>query len=178
VGQRFFFPYYLKAGTAIAARAQCSQASITMRVAIRVIGQPSNPAAVPVGQFSETIGTITNSQGVSFTPGTSADGSWTSLGTTAKAMWWWQIAYSIANGTITAEQTHIELAHGDGSNKHIIVKLTHAGTTAEVCADLMGGNHSLSCFRPVPAGATLYVRGRCNGAPDTGYNAVAIGIGG
>jgi hypothetical protein len=177
-GQRFLFPYYLKATTAVAARIQCSQASITMRVAIRVIGQPSNSACVPVGQFSETIGTITNSQGVGFTPGNAADGSWQSLGTTAKAMWWWQLAFSVANGTITAEYTHVELAYGDVTNKRLIIKATHGGTTGETIGDLMMGNRSFSCFCPVPAGATLYVRGRCNNAPDTGYNAVAVGIGG
>jgi hypothetical protein len=31
---------------------------------------------------------------------------------------------------------------------------------------------------PVPAGVNIYIRGRCNGAPDTGYNATVIGIGG
>lgn len=30
----------------------------------------------------------------------------------------------------------------------------------------------------VPAGATLYIRGSCSGSTVTGWNAVAVGIGG
>jgi hypothetical protein len=51
-------------------------------VSAKFWGDPSNPECVPVGQYSETIGTISGSAGVVFTPGNAADGAWTSLGTT------------------------------------------------------------------------------------------------
>ena len=178
-GAQFLLPFFIKAGSQVACRVQCSQTVITVRVAAKFYGFPDRPEAVPAGSFSETMGTITNSQGVSFTPGNAADGTYVSLGATTKPMWWWQLCYSIANGTITAESTFIDLAWGDGSNKHVIMRAQHIGATTEACADVLAvnKNHAL-CYCPVPAGATLYVRGRCNNAPDTGYNAVALGIGG
>lgn len=179
-GHRFFFPLFIKAGSTVAARIQGSHGTGTAsRVGVKFYGRPSNPAAVPVGSFSETIGTITNSNGVSFTPGNAADGSWTSLGTTAKAMWWWQLGYQIDNGTITAEYTYIDLAYGDASNKHLILRKMHQGTTSEQTGAIVDTTDlAYEAFCPVPAGATMYVRGRCLNAPDTGYNAVAVGIGG
>lgn len=179
-GFEFIFPLFIKAGSSVAVRIQGSNATAgTVRVGVKFYGLPSRPEAVPVGYFSETIGTITNSQGVSFTPGNAADGSWVSLGTTVLPLWWWQLAFQVSNATITAEYTTIELAYGDGSNKHIICERMHQGTTSEQIGCVLNPNLFLwEAFCPVPAGATLYVRGRCNNAPDTGYNAVAIGIGG
>ena len=178
-GHKFFFPIFIPAGSQVAIRTQCSQASITAKVQAMFFGRPGRPEAMPCGQFSETIGTITNSNGVSFTPGNAADGTWVDLGATAKDMWWWQLAYSVSNATITAEYTYIELAVGDATNKHIIHRAMHGGTTAEVAGMVLTTNRSpWASYWPTPAGAHLYVRGRCLNAPDTGYNAVAIGIGG
>jgi hypothetical protein len=178
-GHQFFFPLKIKAGTAIAARIQGSHGTATAsRVGIRLYGKPSRPEAVPCGALTETIGTITNSSGVSFTPGNAADGSWVSLGTTTNPLWWWQLAYQVSNAVITAEYTYIELAYGDASNKHIILKRMHQGTTSEQIGTILNGNLTpYEAYCPVPAGATMYVRGRCLNAPDTGYEAVAIGVG-
>lgn len=178
-GHCFVFPFFIKSGSQVACRIQCSQASITCRVIARFYGLPSNPMVVPRGSFSETIGTITNSSGVTITPGNAADGSWQLIGTTTKAMWWWQLGYSIANGTITGEVTFIEVARGDGSNKHIFFKTQHLGNVAETVGDLLIANKShLNAFCHVPGGTGIYARGRCNNAPDTGYNVNMIGIGG
>ena len=177
-GHRFMFPLYIPAGSAVACRMQCAQASITARVAAKVYGQPTHSGNMPVGAFCETIGSVTNSSGQTFTPGNAGDGNWADLGATAKATWWWQLSYQVSNGTITAEYTYIDLAWGDASNKHIIMRAMHGGTTAELNGDLLKANRSLSAFSPVPAGANIYVRGRCVNAPDTGYNALAHGIGG
>jgi len=178
-GHRFLFPLFIKAGSSVAVRIQGSHGTATAsRVAARFYGQPSGQERMPVAGVAETIGSITNSNGVSFTPGNAADGSWVSLGTTTNPLWWWQIAYQIDNGTITAEYTYIEIAFGDGSNKHIISRIMHQGTTSEQIGSLLDGNLNVfEAFCPVPAGATIYIRGRCLNAPDTGYNGVAIGIG-
>lgn len=178
--QQFFFPYFIKSGSSVAVRIQGANATAgTVRVGTRFYGQQSRPETFPVGTYSETLGTITNSNGVSFTPGNAADGSWVSLGTTAKPLWWWQLGYQIDNSTITAEYTYIELAVGDGSNKHVIQRVMHGGTTNETVGSVIDPRSCwFESYHPVPAGAELFVRGRCNNAPDTGYNAVAIGIGG
>lgn len=179
IPQSFAFPLFIKSGSQVAVRIQGSNATAgTVIVSARFLGQPSNPENVPCGQFTETIGTITNSQGQSFTPGNAADGTWQSLGTTAKAMWWWQLGWQVSNAGTAVERTYIELAHGDGSNKHTILKTMSSSTNAEQNGAFFNGNLSAGCYRYVPAGATLYVRGRCENAPDSGYNAVAIGVGG
>lgn len=178
-GHFFLFPFRIPAGASVAVRIKGANGTAgTVRVAAEFHGQTSNPM-FPVGSIAETIGTVTNALGVSFTPGNAADGSWVDLGATTNPLWWWQLGYQIDNATVTAEYTYIDLAWGDGSNKHIIKRLMHGGDTSERIGDLFAGNlNPCNSFAPVPAGAHLYVRGRCNNAPDTGYNAVAIGIGG
>jgi len=179
-GHYFLLPFRIPAGASVAVRIKGANGTAgTVRVAAEFYGQSGDPLALPVGTISETIGTITNALGVSFTPGNAADGSWVDLGTTTNPLWWWQLAYQIDNATVTAEYTYIDLAWGDGSNKHLIKRIMHGGDTSERIGDLFAGNlNAYKSYCPVPAGVNLYVRGRCNNSPDTGYNAVAIGIGG
>lgn len=178
--KEFLFPFFIKAGSSVAARVQGSNATAgTVRVSVRFYGQPSNPQAVPVGNIAQTFGTITNSNGTSFTPGNAADGTWVSLGTATTPLWWWQLGHQVDNATITAEYTYIDVGVGDGTNKRIIQRIMHGGTTAEIAARVLGNKTAIpEAFCPVPAGAEIWVRGRCNNAPDTGYNATVIGIGG
>lgn len=178
--RRFLFPLFIKAGSSVAVRIQGSHATAgTVRVAVVFYGQPSNPEAILVGQYSETIGAITGSAGVSFTPGNAAEGSWQSLGTTTRALWWWQLCAQVSNGTITAQYTHIDLAYGDGTNMVMIIEnlvLGVYGTDERMGQPCLA--NAVEGFCEVPAGATLYVRGWCNTSPATGYNAVAVGVGG
>jgi len=175
------FPIFIKAGSSVAVRIQGSNATAgTVRVAARFYGQPSRPEAVPVGTVSQTFGTITNSNGQSVTPGNAADGSWVDLGAVSPSpLWWWQLGYGIDNATITAEYTYLEVAFGDATNKVTIFKVMHGGTTGETCG-LAAQTSLLACaaYQPVPVGANIYVRARCNNAPDTGYHVTVVGIGG
>jgi len=109
-----------------------------VRIGIRAYGQPSAPWLLPVGQYSETLGTITNSNGVSFTPGNAADGTWASLGTTTRDLWWFQLGYQVDNGTVTAEFAWIELGAGGSGTQRALLRRAHAGTTAEAVGDGMG----------------------------------------
>lgn len=179
-GHFFLFPIFIKAGSSVAVRIQGSNVTAgTVRVCIKFYGQPSDPDNCLVGTFAETIGSIASSQGTSFTPGNAADGSWTSLGTTTNNLWWWQICYQVSNTTVTVEETYIDIAYGDASNKVLIMRIMHIGSAIEECGPLIPYNlNFLEAYCPVPAGSNIYVRGRCLNAPDTGYNAVAIGIGG
>lgn len=178
--KQFFFPMFVKAGSSVAARVQGSNATAgTVRISMVFYGRPSNPESILVGQYSETIGTITGSAGVSFTPGNGAEGSWTSLGTTTRPLWWFQLGIQVSNGTITAHYGIYDLAVGDGTNKDIIIEdlfLFYGGTTED--HRQTSQNNFLEGYYEVPAGATLYVRGYNSASPPTGYNAVAIGIGG
>jgi hypothetical protein len=129
--------------------------------------------------YSESLGTPTGSSGVTFTPGNAADGTWVSLGTTSKPLWWWQVSYQINNSTITVEYTYVQIAHGDSTNKHPIMSIMHGSTTGETCGTVINNNlNPYEAYCPVPAGTEIWIRGRCNGAPDSGYSGIAIGIGG
>jgi hypothetical protein len=175
------FPIFIKAGSSVAAKVQGSHATAgTCYLVAKFYGKPSNPENVPAGMFSESIGsTASTTLGTAITPGNAADGSWASLGTTSKNLWWWQMGYQINNGTITAEYTFLELAFGDATNKVTIFRAMHGGTTTETCG-LAAQTPLLVCaaYQPVPAGSNIYLRARTNNAPDTGYNAMALGIGG
>jgi hypothetical protein len=179
-GKTFYFPMFIKSGSSVAARVQGSNATAgTVRIAMIFYGQPSNPEVVLVGQYSETIGAITGSAGVAFTPGTGAESSWVSLGTTTRSLWWWQLCVQVSNATITAHYVHVDLAYGDATNPIPIIQnlfMFYGGTTE----DQRQANYQamLEGFCEVPAGAALYVRGWSDAAPPSGYNAVAVGVGG
>jgi hypothetical protein len=177
----FIFPICIKAGSSVAVRVQGSNATAgTVRVVGDFFGRPTNPELVPVGQWAETIGTITNSNGTSITPGNAAEGSWVSLGTTTKDLWHWQIGAQVDNGTIAAQYATIDLAYGDATNKEIILEDVAIGFygTAEIKARTLNGRALCRAQRYVPAGSTIYARARCSTSPATGYNVTAIGIGG
>jgi len=178
--KNFFFPIFIKAGSSVAVRIQGSNATAgTVRVAIIFYGQPSNPEAVLVGQYSETVGAITGSAGVSFTPVNGSEGAWASLGTTTRPCWWWQLGVQVSNGTIVAQVTHVDLAYGDGTNMVMIIEnLVVLFNSTDEAQGQMNHRNLVEAFCEVPAGATLYVRGWCSTTPASGYNAVAVGIGG
>lgn len=180
-----YLPLGIKAGSSVAVRVRGSNSTAgTVRFAARFYGRKSG-LLLPVGSYSQTFGADTaTSKGTAFTPGNAADGSWVDLGAITNPLWWWQVGYAIQNGTvstntITAEYTYIEVAVGDASNKQAVFKVMHGGTTAETCGlaaqtQLLG----IAAYCPAAAGQNVYVRGRCNNAPDAGYHATVLGIGG
>lgn len=175
-GKPFTFPLFIPSGASVGARMQCSTASETMSILARFLGQPTRPELVRAGRYSETIGTITNSRGVSLTPGSSdAEGAWTSLGTTSRSLWWWQIGTQISNSAKSALTYSYDLGWGDGTN--ITQIITNYQTRALADESEQSFYLSAQGDGDVPAGATIYIRASCSGSPDATVNAVAIGIG-
>ena len=177
----FQFPFFIKSGSSVAVRVQGSNATAgTVLVVADFYGRPTNPEMVPCGTYSETIGTITSSNGTSITAGSTAEGAWTSLGTTAKDLWDWRVGYQIDNGTITASYYAVDLAYGDATNKEIILENIAFGFygTAEIKASTLMGRSLIRSSRYVPGGSTIYARVACSTTPLTGSNVTAIGIGG
>ena len=176
--QTFVLPIRIPAGSAIAVRVQGSNATAgTVRVMGKYWGKPSRPESVFRGQAAEIVGTITNSGGVSFTPGNAADGSWTSLGTTTRANKWWQLGVQCSNAVTGGAYYYFDLAYGDGSNYVQILRDARFTSTSEMIRHSFSMAMLVESFCEVPAGATMYVRGRCNTGPDAGWNAVAVGVG-
>lgn len=176
----FVFPFFIKAGSSVAVRVQGNNATAgTVRVVATFYGRPTSPEMVPYGTVSQTLGTITGSAGTTVAPGNAAEGTWTSLGTTTRDLWHWQMGVQLSNGTITAQYATYDLAYGDATNKEIIIEDKHVGFygTAEIKASNMN-RHLVEAYRYVPSGSTIYARGRCSTAPTATYNVTAIGIGG
>lgn len=178
-GIRYKFPFFIPAGSTIAARIQCGQATAgTPRVGVEIVGAPSRPEAVRAAQYSEVLGTITNSRGTLVTSGTSGtEGSWVSLGTTTRDLWWWQVCCGWQASSTNAANHFVDLAVGDATNKKLIIQNSiWSTTTAEMVqhptADTMA-------YCEVPAGSEIWVRSTAaQASASLGMHALAIGLGG
>lgn len=182
-GREFFFPIFIPSGSSIAGRVRrVSVTAGTVRVAVKAFGRRTMPEWMPVGSYSETLGVTEDASvdATSFTPGNAANGNWASLGTLSRPCWWHQLGYQIDNTAVTAEYTYIDLGYGDGTsgNTKTIQRFMHGGNTTEQIGAVFDNAHPFNCYAPLPAGETLWVRGRCNNSPDTGYQAGYVGVGG
>lgn len=172
----YWFPVRIPAGATVAARTSQSVISATCRVSIAVRGKPSRPDLIPWGTTVTAFGVGASSNGTSITPGTSgADGTYVSLGTPSKPHFFWQVGFGINNATTTALGYNIDLARGDGSNKHLIISdAQFIATTTERMWRLV--NDFNEGWAPAGAESTIYVRGSCSGTPVTGCTAIAYGV--
>lgn len=174
-GIEYYFPLFIPSGSKVAAAAA---GSTTDQIVVTVIfyQKPPNPMSMKYGSFTETFGMTTATAGTSITPGTTNEGSWTSIGTTAKRCWWWQIGVQvITSDTVwSAGNMHIDLAVGDATNKDII--LTDSRALVLSSEALIRPKHGIEY--DVPAGSTLYIRAQYSVALDDGYNFTAYGLGG
>jgi hypothetical protein len=174
-GVWYYFPLFIPAGAAVAARARGTNAT-AIRVGAIFMQRPSNPSQFRKGSFVETVG-ANGIVGTAVTSGTTNKGSWTSLGTTTKRCWFWQLGVQV-NASDTAwgaVGVHGDLAVGDGTSYDVIILdqpfLTTTGETSTNPPITVG------CEWDVPAGSTLYARLQCSGTADT-YGVTAYGCGG
>lgn len=176
----YLLPLYIPAGASVAARSQSNAASRTAKLLFKIFGGLSNPEVMPTTLYAENLGANTaNSQGVSFTPGNAAWGSYTSLGTTSLDLSWVQLGVQMSTATAGSDTTWIELAIGDGTNFRTLMRELYTQNTAEQIMPVAKTNLIVPrvSVPVIPAGSTLYVRGFAAAAPTAGYNACAIGMG-
>lgn len=174
----YTFPFYVPEGATIGYRTQSATASKYAMISTFANGRLTHAESALKGMISETLGVDTaTTLGTSFTPGNATDGSWVSLGTTSYDMWWWQPGYDINSSSVSAEATYIEWAWGDSSNKHRLFRNMHAGGSWRLGWYTLEHLSPYAAYCPLPAGTELWVRGKCQNAPDSGYNASIIGIG-
>jgi hypothetical protein len=177
VGLNYYFPLYIKAGSTVAVRASVNNATVgTLRAKIRIFGAPRDRRDVSVGSKVIAYGISTGtSTGTAVTPGTTSEGTWTSLGTIATGdnPWFWQYGVGINQGTITAVGYTGDLGIGDASNKAIVGEdRVWQGTTGEQWYDDGYGIHHYQAKE----GDIVYGRLQCSGTAVSGISMAAYGV--
>lgn len=180
-GISYFFPLKIPAGTSIGAKASVNNATVgTLRVSCKLFCKPSAPELVRVGSYVKTFGeTTASSRGTAFTPGGASEGTYVQLGSAIAAadspLWYWECGIGIDNTAITANVVHVDVGLGDATNKRIAIDNQWFGmSTNETIGKAAGG-----AYQNGAAGDLVYVRGQSGPAgPDTGFTAIAYGVGG
>jgi hypothetical protein len=176
----YYFPLFIKAGTALAARAQVGNATAgTLRVICKVYMKPSRPELLRFGSWVQAIGLDTaNSRGTAFTPGTGAKGSWASLGTgLAKDAWWWQASCSIDDATTNAMTMLMDIGAGTTGNQRILLNnMVHVANSGEEMG--MYPPPMFECVHEVPAGTEIWARAYATIASNDNETACVYALGG
>jgi hypothetical protein len=179
-GYWYYFPLFLKAGTAIGTAHQNSAASTpAMRVAIRIYGKPSRPDLLKVGTRVQTLGAVlgSTSGNLPVTPGTGVMGSYTSsIGTTSFDAWWWQLGILSSDTSMSTNGYLFDVAVNT-TNK--ILCMEHVpyivGGTAERASKAAFGMSMPYKF--VSSGQDVFVRGAAATAPDSTMTSLVYALG-
>lgn len=185
-GYWYYFPLYLKAGTAIGGSQQSSNTTANLQVTLKAFGKPSRPELLKVGTKVQTYGAVTGTtSGTNISPGTNAKGVYTaSLGTSSYDQFWWQggLGYadsSIGGGASTSEASFLDVAVSNdaGTTKYIAA----ADIKANFSANEQGGKEAFGHTPPfwfLPSGGTVYMRAASTVVANTTPTAIAYGLGG
>lgn len=177
-GIKYAFPLRIPAGATVAARAQVNNATaLTLLVAIRLQGKPTRPALMAYGDRVQAVGVVAaSSRGTAVVPGNGSKSAWVSLGALTYPAWWWQLGYGLDDSTMTARIHLVDIAaDNNGTTPKKLIEDVLLGNSG---GEAITMNLSLGQGAPVVAGATLYGRALCGGAPDNGtYSIIAYGCG-
>jgi len=174
-GVQYFFPLFIKAGTAIGAKSSVNNATVgTVSVGLKLLCKPSRPDLLRLGTQVRTYGsTAASSSGTAVTPGGASEGAWTSIGTVAAGdrPWFWQVGIGINNATMNNNGMHVDLGIGDGSNKRVVIQdeLILTSTTETISARYSGA-YAKAC-----PGDVIYGRAQGTSAV-TGTSLIAYGV--
>lgn len=172
---RYFFPLFLKAGTAIGMRQQCSTGATAMRIGIKLMIKPSRPELLRIGSKVETIGAVTaSSDGQAMTPGSNVVGAWATIGTLTGAPWWWQCGVRLADTSMGSGTMLVDLSLGDATFKRVAHCCTQINDTNERV-----GKSAIGEFEPFHqgvAGETVFMRASAAATADSACTGVAYGV--
>jgi hypothetical protein len=177
-GYWYYFPLYLKAGTAIGAAHQSVAAgTVALRMGIKLHGKPSKPELLRYGTRVQTIGATTASTtGVAVTPGTGAYGSYSaSLGTLDRDAWWWQLGIGSADTTMTANGYLFDVAV-NATNKLFCMEDVPYSVSSTIEIASMASQGPSPPIRDVQSGEDVYVRAAAVAAPDTSMTAIVYAL--
>lgn len=168
------FPIHVPAGSRIGARASVNNATVgTLRVYITVDGRPTHPEMVWKGTKVEAIGIVSGSStGTTVTPGTTSEGSWTSLGTVSDRARYWEVGMGVNDSTMTANGHHLDLSAGASGGAVIILTDALASTTSAE----QQFSSSNGTYRTVGAGSTIWGRCQCSGTADSNISMAAYAV--
>jgi len=178
-GHKFYFPLFLKAGTAIGARTQDTVIDATVRLAIKVFGKPTHPELVKFGTSVQTMGADTaTTAGITVVPGVSSVyGSYSATyGTLARDAWWWQLGYGLNDSSMSDGRQAWDIAH-DTTAKILCAQgiESSAVSAEETVKEAFGHRLPIRC---ASAGSSVYVRAlTTNSTADSGYSAVVYAVG-
>lgn len=175
-GLYYYFPLFIPAGASVAARAQ-STVVTALRVGTFAMQRANAPHTFRRGCFTETYGVTTPPDGTAIVPGTTSEGAWTQVGTTAQRVWWWQAALQVnaADVSWNAAAIHIDVAVGDATNKDIIIQdmlVTTSSAEAMINGPLTAGVEF-----DTRAGTNVYMRAQHSGTLDA-YTGAVYALGG
>lgn len=181
------FPLFIPAGSAIAAKASTNNATPgQMRVGIRCWQKPSRPDLVRTAAYVDTFGAVTaSSRGTTITPGTVAEGTWTSLATnltSGRRYWWWQGGVGCNNATMTGNLAYAT-DFGIGTSNTVVDAIYEdedwyvPNTSETLCVNRFGDHRYV---REITGDGALDVwcRMQVTAAADSGISAALYGCGG
>lgn len=173
----YYFPLYIPSGTNLGARAQINSSLLgNLYVYVVGFGQPRNPEALKFGNYVFSVGAVSaSSAGTSITSGTTNDGAWTSLGSSASPAWWWQCGMGCNDSTMNPLNYTMDVAAGSP------VKILIEDQTINQVANsetMSKPPMSEMCEDYVPADTVINARLQCSGTADGGLSGIAYGLGG
>jgi hypothetical protein len=177
-GVLYYFPIIIPPGASLSAKASVNNVTVgTARVILTTAVLPSRAPNAWYGTYVRTYGsTPASSSGTAITPGTTSDGTWTSLGTVAAgdAIRYLEFGFGINNATTAAMVYGVDVGVGDGTNFKIASENTMVWTTS---AEAVSKPNCVGGWCDAFPGDGIYGRMQGSGTPDTGISMAAYGVG-
>lgn len=181
-GISYYFPLYIPSGSSIGIQAT-GTAAIPFNTAVKLYGRPRNPDSINAGgyviNYGTTIGTgATGAVGTAITVGTTAEGAYTSVGTTTRDHWWWQMGHTLIDTNIAAAGVSFDMAAGSS--------ITLNNRIFEDQFFFYDGSERIwNCLLPLytyygktATGDIIYIRGQSSALAETSLSVAAWGLGG
>lgn len=175
-GTMYRFPIWIKAGSSIGVAAAVNSATLTaINVFCRVRGAPSTPQHLYVGTYIDQFGvSVATSAGAAFTPGTTSEGAWTSLGTLTRPANAFEVGIGVNDSTMTSAALDVDVGIGDSSHRKIaIANLPIATSAIETVTKPTALEYAQGAI-----GDQVWIRAQSSGALDSAYSAAIYAIGG
>jgi hypothetical protein len=173
----FRVPVRIPAGATVGARASVNSSNLTaVNVAVDLRGGPSRPELARAGGYVDAVGVVAaSSRGTLVTPGTTADGAWTLIGTLARECFYLAWGVGCDDATMSNNTLTVDLALGDASSKRVVVANGYAFTAANEAI----GRHAQGVYALGAAGDGVYARAQVGpNAGDSNYSVAAYAVGG